>query len=98
MLVAWGLTALDQRWCRDRIAALRFDGVFTPPSVEGTLMIPGNGGGSNWGGIAVDPERQLAIANTMNVPWVVTLVPRAELERRRREGGIDLAPQQERGV
>ena len=64
---AWGLTALDQRWCRDRIAALRFDGVFTPPSLEGTLMIPGNGGGSNWGGIAVDPERQLAIAKAERV-------------------------------
>jgi quinoprotein glucose dehydrogenase len=95
---AWGLTALDQRWCRDRIAALRFDGVFTPPSVQGTLMIPGNGGGSNWGGIAVDPKRQLAIANTMNVPWVVTLVPRDELERRRREGGIDTGSQRKRGV
>ena len=95
---AWGLTTLDQRWCRDRIASLRFEGVFTPPSVEGTLMVPGNGGGSNWGGIAVDPERQLAIANTMNIPWVVTLVPRGELERRRRGGGHRRGSQKERGV
>ncbi len=42
-------------------------------------MQPGNAGGSNWGGIAFDPQRQLAVANTMNLPFVVALVPRAEL-------------------
>jgi quinoprotein glucose dehydrogenase len=42
-------------------------------------MQPGNAGGSNWGGIAFDPQRQLAVANTMNLPFVVALIPRAEL-------------------
>jgi quinoprotein glucose dehydrogenase len=43
-------------------------------------MQPGNAGGSNWGGIAFDPRRQLAVANTMNLPYIVALVPRAQLD------------------
>ncbi len=57
-------------------------------------MIPGNGGGSNWGGVAVDPERQLLIANVMDLPWVVTLFPRAEFEQARAERpGVEHGPQ-----
>jgi quinoprotein glucose dehydrogenase len=59
-------------------------------------MQPGNAGGSNWGGIAFDPERQLAVANTMNLPTVVALVPRAELKDQRESGkydGFEFAPQ-----
>ncbi len=40
-------------------------------------MQPGNAGGSNWGGIAFDPQRQLAVVNTMNLPFLVALIPRA---------------------
>ena len=42
-------------------------------------MQPGNAGGFNWGGVAFDPKRQVAVANTMNLPFVVALIPRAEL-------------------
>ena len=45
-------------------------------------MLPGNAGGSNWGGVAVDEESQTLIANTQDFPWVVSLVPRAEHEAR----------------
>jgi quinoprotein glucose dehydrogenase len=53
--------------------------MFQPPSTRDSLMQPGNAGGSNWGGIAFDPERQLAVANTMNLPFVVALIPRDQL-------------------
>ena len=39
---------------------LRNDGVFTPPSLQGTLVMPGNVGGMNWSGFAFDPPRHLA--------------------------------------
>jgi glucose dehydrogenase len=51
---AWGITFWDRNVCRDKFKALRFEGIYTPPSEQGTLMYPGNAGGSNWGGVAVD--------------------------------------------
>jgi len=81
---AWGLTPFDRGACRERIEEAYFDGIYTPPRVgEPTLMYPGNAGGSNWGGVAVDPERQILVANVMDLPWVVTLFPSEEYEARR---------------
>jgi quinoprotein glucose dehydrogenase len=37
---AWGLVYLDRIVCRDRIAALRSEGLYTPPSLRGTLLFP----------------------------------------------------------
>jgi quinoprotein glucose dehydrogenase len=91
---AWGLTPFDRRWCRNRLEQYRIDGIYTPPSLEGSIMYPGNAGGSNWGGIAVDPGRQIAIANVMNAPWLITLFPAEEYEARKAaEPGIEIAPQ-----
>jgi quinoprotein glucose dehydrogenase len=91
---AWGLTPFDRAWCRRRIAELRSDGIFTPPTLQGSVMYPGNAGGSNWGGIAVDPERQLAVANLMDLPWTVQLVPGADVQRLREENpGQEISPQ-----
>jgi quinoprotein glucose dehydrogenase len=73
---AWGLTFWDRDACRDKIAALHSEGIFTPPSVQGTIERPGYVGGSNWGGGAWDPERHLLIANVMELPFVVALIPR----------------------
>jgi quinoprotein glucose dehydrogenase len=78
---AWGIAWFDTRGCRERIAGYRSEGIFQPPTTQESLMQPGNAGGSNWGGIAFDPRRQLAIANTMNLPYVVALIPRAEAKR-----------------
>jgi quinoprotein glucose dehydrogenase len=80
---AWGVAWFDTRACRKRIEASRSEGIFQPPALRDSLMQPGNAGGSNWGGIAFDPQRQLAIANTMNLPFVVTLVARADLAAQR---------------
>jgi quinoprotein glucose dehydrogenase len=80
---AWGVAWFDTRACRKRIEQYRSEGIFQPPALKDSLMQPGNAGGSNWGGIAFDPKRQLAIANTMNLPFVVALIPRAELAAQR---------------
>ena len=73
---AWGVTAVDRRWCRDRIAGLRSDGAFTPPSLRGTIAFPGFIGGMAWGGLAVDARRGLLITNTNRLAGIITLVPR----------------------
>ncbi|MGH0038518.1 MAG: pyrroloquinoline quinone-dependent dehydrogenase [Myxococcota bacterium] len=89
---AWGVMGWDWWWCRNRIAELRYDGIFTPPTTQGSLMLPGNAGGSNWGGVAVDPDRQVMVANTMDLPWFVQLIPREEVDRSERRSG-ELSPQ-----
>jgi len=81
---AWGLTPWDTAGCRERIRSLRNEGIFTPPSLQGSLIVPGAIGGSNWGGVAVDPRRNILIANATHAPFVVTLFPAEEYERRKR--------------
>ena len=80
---AWGVTFLDRGACRRRIASLRSDGIFTPPSVRGTVEYPGFIGGMNWGGVAVDAARGLIVANTNRIAGVVTLIPRESPEAKR---------------
>lgn len=72
----WGATIFDQLACRIMFHRLRYEGTFTPPSLEGTLVFPGNLGVFEWGGVAVDPVRQIAIANPMMVPFISKLLPR----------------------
>jgi quinoprotein glucose dehydrogenase len=73
---AWGLTFYDRGKCRDLIRSLKSEGIFTPPSTRATIESPGYGGGINWGGVAFDAERQIAIAAVNHLPMVVKLVPR----------------------
>lgn len=87
---AWGPTPADQAACRERMAALRNDGVFTPPSLEGSLVVPSNIGGAHWGGVAVDPVRQLAVIPVNRIAAAVQLIPREEYQRRRNETGYRL--------
>ena len=72
----WGATLYDQMVCRIIFHNLRYEGIFTPPSEQGTLVFPGNLGMFEWGGISVDPNRQVAIANPMALPFVSKLMPR----------------------
>jgi quinoprotein glucose dehydrogenase len=78
---AWGFTRWDREACREKIAGLRSEGIFTPPSLKGSIHYPGSAGGANWGGVAIDPLAGVMYVNTMRVPSVVTLVPRAEYEK-----------------
>jgi quinoprotein glucose dehydrogenase len=64
---AWGITPADRDYCLERIKSLRNDGIFTPPSLQGSLSEPGNVGGMNWSGYAFDPQRGLLLVNTNNV-------------------------------
>ena len=73
---AWGLTPEDRDECREEISGLRNEGIFTPPSVKGSLDLPGTIGGMNWSGSAFDPERGLLVVNTNNLPIKVRLIPR----------------------
>ncbi|HEX4945371.1 MAG TPA: PQQ-binding-like beta-propeller repeat protein, partial [Blastocatellia bacterium] len=73
---AFGLTAAEKNACREVLSKYRMDGVFTPPSLQGTLNYPGVLGGMNWSGVSFDARHQLLIANTNRLPFAITLVPR----------------------
>ena len=89
---AWGLTEQDRDACRERIRSLRSEGIFTPPSVRGTVVYPGNIGGMNWSGGAFDPERQLFVANVNNIAAEVRLLPRAGFDAARTAAQRDRVP------
>jgi quinoprotein glucose dehydrogenase len=73
---AWGPTPQDQDWCRAKIAASQWDGMFTPPSLKGIVVFPGNVGGVNWGSAAYDPSRHIMVANTNRLIAWMKLIPR----------------------
>jgi quinoprotein glucose dehydrogenase len=72
---AWGITPEDRDFCKERMKGLRNDGLFTPPSLQGSLSVPGNVGGMNWSGYAYDPQHSLLLVNTNNLPAVMGVVP-----------------------
>ncbi|CAB5718684.1 Quinoprotein glucose dehydrogenase [Delftia tsuruhatensis] len=74
----WGATPFEQLWCRLAFRRLRYEGRFTPPSEQGSLIYPGNFGVFNWGGVAVDPRRQVVFATPTRLAFVSTLVPRSD--------------------
>ncbi|PLR37521.1 membrane-bound PQQ-dependent dehydrogenase, glucose/quinate/shikimate family [Chimaeribacter coloradensis] len=99
----WGATMYDQLVCRVIFHRLRYEGIFTPPSEQGTLVFPGNLGMFEWGGISVDTDRQVAIANPMALPFVSKLIPRgpnnpAEPEEGNGGTGSELGVQPQYGV
>ncbi|MBL0892000.1 MAG: pyrroloquinoline quinone-dependent dehydrogenase [Gemmatimonadaceae bacterium] len=71
----WGPTAEDRDACREAIAPLRNEGIFTPPSLQGTLAIPSNIGGAHWGGVAIDPETRTAFVPVNRLLAMVQLIP-----------------------
>lgn len=72
----WGATMFDQLICRVMFHRLRYEGPFTPPSEQGTLVFPGNLGMFEWGGISVNTDKQFAITNPMALGFISKLVPR----------------------
>ena len=74
-LDAWGLMPFDRAACRSKLLGLRSEGVYTPPSLRGSVVVPGFLGGMEWGGVAFDASSGLLLTNTNNVPMVTTLIP-----------------------
>jgi quinoprotein glucose dehydrogenase len=82
----WGFTPWDRGKCQEAFRRYRNEGVFTPPSLQGTLTYPNNLGVMNWGSVAIDPVRNLLLVNTSHVAAITTLIPRAEANERIAKG------------
>ena len=79
----WGMSPIDQMICRIQFRRASYKGFYTPPTSERrSIEYPGYNGGTDWGGVAVDPVRGVIVANYNDMPNYVRLVPRAEANRR----------------
>ncbi|SCW45266.1 quinoprotein glucose dehydrogenase [Sphingobium faniae] len=79
----WGMSPIDQMICRIQFRKASYKGFYTPPeSDRRSIEYPGYNGGTDWGGIAVDPRRGVIVANYNDMPNYVRLVPRKEADRR----------------
>lgn len=78
---AWGITPWEEDACRERIAAARWEGLFTPPSLQGTIAYPFQGGGNNWGSPGIDPQRKIIMLRTNHLAGIVHLIPQAECDQ-----------------
>jgi quinoprotein glucose dehydrogenase len=90
---AFGFTPWDRGRCRRQLEALRNDGLFTPPSLQGSLTYPGTPGGANWGGAAWDPERRLLVLNQSRIAMSHRLVPREQAGAGEGSHYMGLSPQ-----
>jgi quinoprotein glucose dehydrogenase len=83
----------DRAVCRAKLAAARNEGLYTPPSTQGTIVFPMTGGGVNWGGAAFDPVNQVLYANTSRAVNIVKLIPQADAVGFKAPPGHDFGPQ-----
>jgi len=95
---AWGINADEREACRAQMEKLRSAGMFTPPSVQGTIAFPGNLGGMNWSSGAFDQKRQIFVTNINNLPMEVHLIPRDQyrpVEKAAEQGALraEVSPQ-----
>ncbi len=84
----FGLTLWDKMYCQSRLQNSTREGIFTPPSLEGSLQVPFSGGGANWGSAAFDPARNLLVVNVNNAAHIITLYTRDKPYKQ----GIEWAP------
>jgi quinoprotein glucose dehydrogenase len=78
----FGLTWVDRAACRATFDSLRYEGIFTPPSLRGSLEFPSSAGGANWGSAALDPDSQILIIRVQNVGSIVRLTAAGERQDR----------------
>ena len=76
---AFGFTFYDRGKCREAIESARSEGIYTPPSIQGTVHYPGMMGGVNWGSVAIDPSRRVLIVNATRAATYVRMIPRDQV-------------------
>ena len=81
---AFGLTFWDRGKCRELMKSARNEGIYTPPSTQGTILYPFTGGGTNWGGLSFDQARNVVFVNTSNLMHLVTLIPAKDIDAMRK--------------
>lgn len=94
----WGITLFDQLACRIQFHQLKYEGRYTPPSLEGTLVYPGNFGTFNWGSVAIDPEKQIMFGMPTYLAFTSQLIPRDEVPPRGTEKASEMGINRNEGA
>ena len=76
----WGMTFIDRGQCREKYKDARTGPIYTPPSLNGTIVVPATAGGVNWGGVAVDPVAKILYTKVLRSAHLVQLIPLGEME------------------
>ena len=76
----WGSSMFDQLWCRIAFKKRRYEGLFTPQSLQGTIQNPGNFGAVDWGSVSIDSERNLMLVNSTGMPFLQVLYTREQAD------------------
>jgi quinoprotein glucose dehydrogenase len=78
----WGMSPLDQMWCRIQFRQAEYDGRYTPPTLDRHFIeYPSYNGGTDWGSVAVDPTRNILIVNYNNMVNYDQLITRDAADR-----------------
>lgn len=75
------LSPEDRARFRDELLSARNEGMFTPPGRRNTVEMPGNNGGANWGGAAVDPAKGTLFVVSKDLPSMLKLAPDPEADK-----------------
>jgi quinoprotein glucose dehydrogenase len=67
-------SAADRDTILKKFRSMRYEGLYTPPDLKGTLMFPGTRGGTNWGGGAFDPTTQMLYIRSSTAPDIQTII------------------------
>ncbi|MGV8931241.1 MAG: membrane-bound PQQ-dependent dehydrogenase, glucose/quinate/shikimate family [Luteimonas sp.] len=78
----WGISPIDQLACRIQFRKASYEGMYTPPTTgRHSIEYTGYNGGSDWGGISIDPRRGVIIANYNDMANYNELVPRVQADK-----------------
>ena len=90
----WAITPKEREFVRNKVKGMRNEGIFTPPSLQGTVLFPGNVGGCNWSGGSFDPQTQTLYVNTNRIATLITLIPKESFsEVKRANPGVEITAQ-----
>ena len=85
----WDFNAEHLAACRRMVSGVRYEGIFTPPSLTGALAYPGNAGGTNWSSMAYHGPSRIAYAVANRTPTIVKLIPRRQFPAAKRRGTLN---------
>ena len=92
--VYWLADLVSGGWCSSELKKYRNEGIYTPPSLQGTVVYPPSTGGVEWGGGALDPRSNTFVVNSSSVAFIYKLIARKDYDAAKAQDPADTYPQQ----
>ena len=89
----WGISPLDQLWCRIRFRSANYAGRFTPPSTGLNLQFPSNFGAVDWGSVTIGDNGKTMFVNSSHLAMTMQLIPQGELKGKPAPANRSFSPQ-----